>query len=173
MASEHLSKRAKQPGHDRTFEVSEKHFILVARDVLDMKKYEVVDKPKDLRNLFAKERDGDRDLGVEFEAAIVHRESGRRFYVEVKKQGAAGNAEERAAKHHTVQFYKTMHDRFGYSFHPVVTVFCENLAVDSRYTRKFKYLYEPAQYFLWANYERSLLSKYLNERCSDWLEFGD
>lgn len=49
-----------------------------------------------------------RPLGIRPEASILNKATGRVMYFEVKKQGDAGNAEERAFKHHTVQFYKTL-----------------------------------------------------------------
>lgn len=170
MNSERLSARAKQPGHDRTFVASEENFVEAARACLDPGKYEVIAKPKDLRDLFPSTRPGERPLGIELEAVIVHRANGRRLYVEVKKQGDAGNADERAAKHHTVQFYKTMQERLGYDYHPFVTVFCESLATNPRYTRKSAYFFESKQYFNWAEYDLDALCAFLNERCSEWLD---
>lgn len=169
MDSARLSARAKQPGHDRTFEHSESFFVEAAKRCLDPQTYEVTAKPKDLRDLFPASDDVGRALGIELEAVIVHRGTGKRLYVEVKKQGNAGNADERACKHHTVQFYKTMQNRFGYDYHPIVTVFCEALAVNPRYTRKSLYYFEPKQYFNWVEYDPGLLCDYLNERCSEWL----
>ena len=170
MNSERLSARSKQPGHDRTFRVSESRFVESATSCLDPAKYMLVARPQELRNLFPAASPDQRDLGIELEAVIVHRRTKRRLYVEVKKQGDAGNADERAAKHHTVQFYKTMKDRLGYDYHPIVTVFCEALATNPRYTRKAVYYFEPNQYFNWVNYDTDSLCQYLNERCSVWLD---
>ncbi|MDE0667551.1 MAG: MunI family type II restriction endonuclease, partial [bacterium] len=176
MDSARLSRREKQPGHDRTFEESERNFIEVARKCLDRDEYSVEASPKDLRDLFAGPEPPDlsprraRPLGIELEAVIVSKRTGRRLYVEVKKQGDRGNAEERACKHHTVQFYNTMKERFGYDYHPVVTVFCEALATNPRYTRKFPYYFEKDQYFLWLDYDPELLCTFLTERCSEWLD---
>lgn len=169
MDSARLSARERQPGHDRTFTTSETSFIEVARACLDPEVYDVVDHPRELADLFPGVS-GDRDLGVVPEAAIINKRTGKRLFVEVKKQGDAGNADERACKHHTVQFYKCLHDRFGYDYHPFVTVMCESLATNPRYTRKAVYLFEPDQYFLWKNYDPDLLCQYLRERCSAWLD---
>ena len=168
MDSEKLSAREKQPGHDQTFRVSEGNFIEVARRALDPDVYVVSDRPQALLQIF--ETDGDaRNLGVRPEASITHRSTGRKLFVEVKKQGDRGNAEERAMKHHTVQFYKTLKDAFGYGYHPFVTIFCESLATNPRYTAKFKYLIEPDHYFLWVGYDETALADYLRSRCSEWL----
>jgi len=150
-----------------TFRVAENNFIVVAERVLDKKIYKVVDHPTDLSDIF---KDEEGALGVIPEASIENLRTGRKFYVEVKKQGPAGNAEERAFKHHTAQFYKVLRKEFGYNFHPFVTVCCENLATDRRYTLKAKYLFEPNNYFLWKDYDESLLKRYLRARCTEWLE---
>jgi hypothetical protein len=168
MNSEKLSQREKQPGNDRTFRKAETHLITTATKVLDLKIYKIVDHPQDLNAIF-KDAEG-APLGVIPEASIENLQTGRKFFVEVKKQGPAGNAEERACKHHTVQFYKLMKELFNYDFHPFVTVCCENLATDRRYTLKAKYLFEPDNYFLWSNYDENLLEKYLRARCREWLE---
>lgn len=169
MDSRRLSARKRQPGHDRTFTASETNFVEAAHLCLDPKKYEVVAKPKDLRAVFPGQQ-GDRPFGVEPEASITSLRTGKKLFVEVKKQRERGNAEERAMKHHTVQFYRTLHDIYGYPYHPYVTVFCEELATLPRYTRKFKYLIEPDQYFLWVDYNLALLCKYLKGRCAAWLD---
>lgn len=167
MDSAKLSARRKQPGHDRTFTASEANFITAARDILGPDEYLVLDHPRELASIFA---DNHGDFGVVPEASIMSRRTGRKFFVEVKKQGPAGNAEERACKHHTVQFYAELRKKYGYPYHPFVTVFCENLAVDRRYTVKFAYLFEPNNYFLWSNYDMELLEKYLRSRCREWLD---
>ena len=167
MNSKRLSERIRQPGHDQTYRTSETNFIAAASEVLDLQKYLVNDHPKDLQDIFS---DNEGTLGIIPEASITNRRTGRKFFVEVKKQGAGGNAEERAFKHHTVQFYKTLQSRFKYRYHPFVTVFCENLSSDRRYTLKFAHLIEPDNYLLWTGYDPEILKVYLNERCKAWLD---
>jgi hypothetical protein len=169
MDSKRISRRAKQPGHDRTFLASEANFVHAAQGCLDADLYAVEAKPKDLLECFGIEL-GARALGLQPEASITSLRTGRKFFVEVKKQGPAGNAEERGFKHHTVQFYKLMHDLYGYGYHPYVTIWCESLAALPRYTRKAVHLMEPDQYFLWKSYELEPLCGYLRERCAAWLE---
>lgn len=166
MNAEKLAARTRQPGHDRSFVVSESNFIKAATKILPAGDYRVVDHPADLRSIFG---DSEGTLGVVPEASIENIHTGRKFFVEVKKQGPNGNAEERGFKHHTVQFYKVLHDLFGYDYHPFVTVWCENLATDRRYTLKAQYLFEQENYFLWKDYDLGLLRTYLNARCSAWL----
>lgn len=169
MNSERLARRERQPGHDRTFRTSETNFVMAARRCLDPQRYEVDDRPRDLVECFGQEI-GARALGLQPEASITSRQTDRKFFVEVKKQGPAGNAEERAFKHHTVQFYKLMHKQFGYNYHPYVTIWCESLATLPRYTRKAVHLFEPDQYFLWKEYALEPLCEYLRARCAAWLQ---
>lgn len=162
MNSGRLSARARQPGHDVTFRTSETSFIAAARAILP--DFVVEQNPRDLSDCFGGK------FGLNPEASILSPRTGRQFFVEVKKQGPSGNAEERAAKHHTVEFYKHMQRCFGYNYHPYVTVFCESLAELDRYTQKFIFLFEPKQYVLWRGYDHDILATYLNERCREWLE---
>lgn len=170
MDSERLSRRERQPGHDRTFLTSESNFVDAARECLDPERYNVEPSPTDLRNIFIEASAGQLPLGVMPEASITSRQTGRKFFVEVKKQGPGGNAHERAYKHHTVQFYKILSARFGWDYHPYVTIFCESLAVLPRYTIQIQGLVEPDQYFLWANYEFEPLCLFLRGRCTAWLD---
>lgn len=170
MNAKRLSERERQPGNDRSFVKAELDFINAARKCLDVSTYDVEPQPNDLRNLFKITSEGERALGVVFEAVIINKKTKRRLYVEVKKQGDNGNADERACKHHTVQFYKTMKDRFNYKYHPVITIMCEALAINPRYTRKSIYYFEPDQYFNWVDYDIDKLCRYLTLRCKTWLE---
>jgi hypothetical protein len=167
MDSAKLSAREKQPGHDRTFRRSEVSFIDVAQRSLG-RDYDVIPNPKELRQIFGKS--GKSALGISPEASITSKVTGRKFFVEVKKQGPAGNAEERACKHHTVRFYKILHEIYKYDYHPYVTIFCESLAELDRYTRKAEYLFEPGQYFLWKDYNEIALADFLRGRCRAWLD---
>jgi hypothetical protein len=167
MNSKRLSERARQPGHDQSFKASESNFIEAAKRCLDSQRYRVDDHPGDLRSIFIDEEGA---LGVIPEASITNLETGRKFFVEVKKQGPQGNAEERAYKHHTFQFYKLLSELYGYEYHPFVTIMCENLATDRKYTLKARYLVEPDNCFLWVAYSESLLCGYLQARCHAWLD---
>lgn len=168
--SARLSARQRQPGHDRTFITSETNFVAALREILDPDSYEVLDHPTDLRGIFPG-AEGERALGISPEASIRSRRTGRVMYFEVKKQGSAGNAEERAFKHHTVQFYRTLKAFTGMPYHAYCTVFCESLAVNRRYTVKFSYLIEPDHYFLWQWYDLDLLRAFIiNTICARFLD---
>lgn len=163
MDSAKLSARARQPGHDRTFRTAETNFIAALQAILDTAEWEIVDQPKDLRKIIGGK------FGVQPEASIRYRPTGRVMYFEVKKQGPAGNADERAAKHHTVKFYKELHDLTGLPYHPFVTVMCESLATLERYTLKHPYFYEAGHYFCWIDYDIDLLADFLAQIADRWL----
>jgi hypothetical protein len=163
MDSVKLSARTKQPGHDRSFRESELNFVTALQEILPADLWEIADHPRDLAKII-----GGR-YGVVPEASITYLPTGRRMYFEVKKQGPAGNADERACKHHTVQFYKLLHEHTGYDYHPFVTVMCENLANDERYTLKHPAYFEPGHYFLWVNYDLTLLRQFIEEILDRWL----
>lgn len=155
---EHLSARVKQPGHDRTFRTSETLFVAALRRLLPQDRFEVVDHPRDLSRIFG-------STGVVPEASVRHLATGRTVWFEVKRQGANGNAEERACKHHTVAFYRLMREHTGQAVHPFYTVFCDSLSTLDRYTSKFPYLIEEGQYLLWVEYQEVLLREFLEGIC--------
>lgn len=163
MDSAKLSARAKQPGHDRTFRASETNFIEALHQILDGREWIVEDHPRDLAKII-----GGR-YGVVPEASITYRATGRKMYFEVKKQGMQGNADERAAKHHTVQFYKELRDHTGYDYHPFVTILCESLATAERYTLKHPFYFERDHYFCWVDYDLDLLADFLAHIADRWL----
>jgi hypothetical protein len=157
-----LAGRLIQPGDDRSFKQSERNFITAVGQLLPSN-YEVIEKPRDLSDIFG-------PYGVVPEAKIISRDTGRFVFVEVKKQGARGNAEERAYKHYAPGFIRLLHERYGFDYHPFVTVFCESLAVDRRYTEKIRQMIDYPHYCLWANYRRDLLARWLDDLTRVWLD---
>jgi hypothetical protein len=122
-----LSARTRQPGHDRSFVTSETNFVRALETILDSGQYEVRDHPSDLLRIFKAETAS--ALGIRPEASVRSIATKRVMYFEVKKQGDAGNAEERAFKHHTVQFYKTLRTFTGLPYHAYCTIFSGTLGV--------------------------------------------
>jgi hypothetical protein len=163
MDSKRLSERTKQPGHDQTYVVSETSFVTMAREVLGAPQFLVREKPRDLCKMF-----GGR-YGVIPEACVDHVPSGRKMYFEVKKQEEGGNADERACKHHTVQFSRAIRAFTGLDYHPFCTILCNKLATMDRYTKKHPFFFEPNHYFHWVEYRPDLLEEYLNRIASLYL----
>lgn len=155
MDSAKLSARIRQPGHDQTFRQSETNFVAALEELLPVADWIVTDHPRDLAKMI------DGRYGVVPEAGIKLRANGRVFYFEVKKQGPAGNADERACKHHTVEFYKRLAAQTGMPYHAFSTIMCENLATDDRYTVKHPYFFETDHYLLWRHYDLQIMSDYL------------
>jgi hypothetical protein len=167
MDSKKLSAREKQPGHDKTYRTSEENFVEALRLLLPPDLYTIVDHPRDLANIL-----GGR-YGVIPEASIEFKPTGRKMYFEVKKQGDRGNADERACKHHTVQFYKTLAAHTGFDYHPFCTVMCQSLAVHDRYITKHPYYFESDHYLLWRDYNLGILKEYLDRIRRKFLERVD
>jgi len=163
MDSKKLSARTKQPGHDQTYRASEERFSAVLRRLLSSQRYIIVDKPRDLADLFPKVGSPGETYGIVPEVSVTSTATGKKMYFEVKKQGPRGNADERACKHHTVAFYRTLQGRFGYPYHPFVTIFCESLATDVRYVSKHPFYFERAQYLCWVDYDVDLLRTFLTD----------
>jgi hypothetical protein len=156
MNSEKLSKRTKQPGHDATFRKSEEDFVKALTMIFEGDpEWEVKDHPKDLQYMI------DGKYGVIPEASLRNLRTKKVMYFEVKKQGDKGNADERACKHHTVQFEKKLKAFTKMPFHAFVTVMCESLATLPRYTVKHPYFFEEDAYVNWVNYDVDILKQFL------------
>ncbi len=165
MDSDKLSKRSKQPGHDRSFETSESLFVSIAQSCLP-DDFILEEKPHDLKNVY--ENYGTPySFGIAPEAAIywIHDKTFR-IYFEVKKQGERGNAEERSFKHHTVKFVELLKKHTGLPYHAYTSIFCEALAVHPRYTVKIKNLIQEPHYFFWVDYQEDLLCGYIQNICT-------
>jgi len=149
--SRRLSLRKIQPGHVRTFTKSEDAFHAVATTFQDIEGITVERQPTSLSRFYVAEGETHR-FGLRPEEEILHVPSGRRLFFEVKNQGPRGNAEERAYRHHTIEFQTRLMALFRLDYHPYFTIFTGNLATDDRYTLKFRYHIEAGHYFLWTDY---------------------
>ncbi len=154
MDSRKLSERSKQPGDDQTYKASEGNFAAFLRARLAPEVFEISEKPSDLRYMLPNEGvEGARNAyGVVPEVSVKCKASGKKLYFEVKKQGRGGNADERACKHHTVQFQKQLKVFTGYTYHALVTIMCEQLANYPKYLAKHPHFFEPDSYFCWKDY---------------------
>lgn len=156
-----LKNRHRQPGDVQTWRPSE-NAACTALQLLLGPRYLVEAKPADLRDFYAS-NSGETPLGLEPEAKITDLRTGRYFYVEVKRQGRQGNAEERAYKHHTTVFVRRLAERTGLPYHAFVTVFCDDLAKLRRYTAKYSHHIEAGWYVCWADYDLRHLASFLDE----------
>lgn len=159
MDSHKLSKRTKQPGHDQTYRTSEGKFSAMLREALNPNLFEVTDKPADLRKMLPSITDdgAGKSYGVVPEVSVTCKATKRKLYFEVKKQAEGGNADERACKHHTVQFQKQLRKFTGFQYHAFITIMCEALATMPKYVAKHPYFFEPDNYFCWKDYADTAL----------------
>jgi hypothetical protein len=161
-----LSRRAVQPGHVRTWERSE-------RDVADWCRlllgdaFDVTTQPRDLADLYQRTP---RSVGLIPELKIRSRRTGHYVYVEVKRQGDRGNAEERVYKLFTPTFIRTVAERSGLDYHPFVAVFCDELATHPRYRVRFAAHLEAGTYLCWERRDPRLLAEFLDDLRARWLE---
>jgi hypothetical protein len=154
MDSGKLRVRKKHPGHDTSYRKSEENFVKALKLIVSPNAFEVVAKPRELRKILG-------GYGIVPEVVIRHRKSGRVMYFEVKKQGKAGNADERAAKHHTKQFYKVLRRVTKMRYHAYRTIFCESLAKLPKYRTKIPFFFEKDHFLFWEDYRLKTLSDYL------------
>lgn len=154
MDSKKLAARSKQPGHDQTYRASEGNFSALLREVLNEELFEIADKPSDLRKMLPSGNvEGARKAyGIEPEVSVTYKATGLKLYFEVKKQKEGGNADERACKHHTVQFQKRLKEFTGYQYHSFITIMCEQLASLPKYVAKHQHFFEKNRYFCWKDY---------------------
>lgn len=154
MDSRKLSARSKQPGHDQTYKASEGNFAAFLRERLAPDVFEIIDKPNDLRYMLPNQgvKGAKNAYGVVPEVCVKCNATGKKLYFEVKKQGKGGNADERACKHHTVQFQKQLKSFTGYPYHALITIMCEQLANYPKYLAKHPYFFEPDSYYCWKDY---------------------
>jgi hypothetical protein len=164
MDSEKLSMRERGPGDDQTFRHSEKEFVRVLDLIFPKEEWIIEDHPTDLSRILS-----DR-FGVIPEASLTNRITHRTLFFEVKKQNERGNADERACKHHTVQFYRTLQEKYKYAYHPFVTIMCDALATHERYTLKHPYFYEDDHYFCWVDYDFAEIRDFLTRIADMWLK---
>jgi hypothetical protein len=95
--------------------------------------------------------------GCEIDCKIQHVASGRRIFLEVKNQGGAGNAHERAAKYATPSVVAHVQKKFGVSYHPFGYVFTGEMVerLDYRVELETTYGFAPDYLFMWRK-ERPL-----------------
>lgn len=157
MDSGKLSARAKQPGHDATFRKSEENFVKALQLIFEGPEWQVEDKPRHLAKMI------DGQYGIAPEASVKNLKTGKIMYFEVKKQGDRGNADERASKHHTVQFQRNLKSFTKMPFHAYVTIMCESLAKNPRYTVKHAFYYEEGAYFNWVDYDLGKMKAFMDK----------
>jgi hypothetical protein len=167
MAREHLSKRAKQPGHDQRYRGAEKRFLRVMKRLTDERLCQITEKPRDLADYYR--GPAGEVFGLVPELKLELKEGRGVIFYEVKRQGPKGNAEERAFRHHTVRFTEGLKRKLGVDYHAYVTVFCESLAELPRYTVKAREHIPDENLILWKGYAPEIIAQHLARVGRQWL----
>ena len=153
MSREHLEARAKwQDSSAARGKIAEKTLRLAMSRHLD--RYadgdmEYVHKPSDLRGIYG------RQHGIRPDGMIVNRANGRRVFVEMKCQRAAGNAHERACKYMMPGIVASMRERSGHAA-PVIPmwwIFTNGIAKDPRYRQEIGHWFKgiETQLLFWPD----------------------
>ncbi len=85
------------------------------------------------------------EMGCIPDLSIRHVSSSRRYYLECKNQGDAGNAHERAAKYATQSVIDGIRMKFDLSYHPIGFVFSGEMVEDVKYRYELETTYEFIQ----------------------------
>jgi hypothetical protein len=89
--------------------------------------------------------------GCEIDCMIEHASSGRKIFLEVKNQGPAGNAHERAAKYATPSVIEHVKEKLGVSYIPFAYIFTGEMVerLDYRVELETTYGFAPNHLFMW------------------------
>jgi hypothetical protein len=103
--------------------------------------------------------------GCEIDCKIEHTRSGKKIFIEVKNQGPAGNAHERAAKYATPSVISHVQNKFNISYNPFAYIFTGEMVdrLDYRIELETTYGFAEDYLFLWSK-EHPL------EPLTQWLE---
>ena len=126
--------------------------------------YKLREKPDDLRRIYGGARGG----GVVPDFSITNEETGRKIFIEVKRQGPGGNAHERAGKYFAPGLAKEgrKKGKLPDGVFPFFLVFADSLASDDRYQREITKWFneELAKHFLlWKDRSPELLERFFEE----------
>ncbi len=139
---------------------SEVVFLEVMRDVVlpEFGNYLLVEKPGDMNKIYGKR-------GITPDFSIANPETGRKIFVEVKRQGPEGNAHERAGKYFAPGIVKEARriGNLSAGEFPFFMVFTGNLATDERYRPEITKWFNKelaAHFLLWKNWDPKILRKF-------------
>ena len=105
--------------------------------------------------------------GCEIDCKIENVRTGRKIFLEVKNQGGAGNAQERAAKYATPSIIAHVQKKLGVTYHPFGYVFTGEMVerLDYRVELETTYGFAPDHMFMWQK-------EHQIEPLIQWLEKG-
>jgi hypothetical protein len=146
----------------RSWTTAEQQLAVLARALLPAT-YAVSVHPRDLQHWYHRDTaDTGRSSGLIPDLKITDLLTGNYLFVEVKRQGGTGNAQERMYKPYTAKFVTELGGYTGLNYHPFVTVLCDNLATDGRYRRQITAHVPDGQLLFWTGYDVAGLARYLD-----------
>ena len=121
-------------------------------------------KPRDLKRIYG----GKRARGVVPDFSITNEKTGRKVFIEIKRQNERGNAHERAGKYFSPGLAKEGREKGNLpdGVFPFFLVFADSLASDDRYQREITKWFneELAKHFLlWKDRSPELLERFFEE----------
>lgn len=137
------SQKFGKPAHDQFLEVLANHYPQAV----------VVSEPRVLKKL------GFWALIPDFAVTV----DDKTVLIEIKRQGAQGNAQERLYKFFTPRLMRQVNSALDTNTYPVYAVLCDELATNARYVREFNQFLEPENYLLWVDYEPQRMVDFLDK----------
>ena len=156
---EELSNRAKwQDYAGLRGEESEKAFHEIMREASQDTPYEIIEKPGDLKGIYG------RGYGIEPDSAIRNRRTKRTIFVEIKRQGAAGNAHERSCKYFAPGIVRKAREigNIREEHFPFWLIYTGEMIIDTRYVREILFWFDGMRdhCFLWDMRAESLINRF-------------
>lgn len=150
MNREDLAKRGNWQGKaSRTGESAETVFQATFSGYLDKNKYKIEAHPRDLKNIYSENH------GIEPDFSILNVDTNKKIFVELKRQGAEGNAHERACKYLApgiINAGREKGDTNEEDF-PFWIIFSGKLASDAKRKEEITFWFKGIEgnVFLWEN----------------------
>lgn len=121
--------------------------------------YEGINKPKDLKGIYGLRPKTNKPHGIEPEYCIQNKKTGKKIYVEIKRQKKEGNAHERACKYFMPGVLLSMQAKCNLAagVAPIWIIFCNGIAQDPARQQEISHWfkgYEP-HLFLWQKISES------------------
>ncbi len=110
--------------------------------------FEILSKPKNFYRLYAENH------GIRPDYAILNKENGKIFFIEIKRQHEGrGNAHERACRYFTPGLISALKTESGISnVIPIWLVFCNGITRDEKRTREIRFWFRDCEenYTFWS-----------------------
>ena len=169
MAREHLKNRGNwQDEANKRGSESETSFSGVMKQYFIGSDFSIEDGPRDLAGIYGRKR------GIRPDHAIRNRKNRKAVYVEVKRQGAKGNAHERACKYMMPGILSSAREASHQPDHviPIWWIFTDGIAIDECYQRQIMHWFRGIEgnVLLWQNIgDSSVVTGHFEEHICQFL----